>query len=108
MSFSFKRSPNVNNSLSKRESEIIARWEKERADGKWFWIFKRAAAWLFVAILLYGAASVLTPDLISFEGDQIYIAVFMFAGFFVGSILEWSKMEQLYRKNFSAVDETVS
>jgi hypothetical protein len=108
MSFSNNRASNVSKTLSEKDSAIIARWEKERADGKWFWIFKRASAWVFVAILLYGAAQILTPNLISLSGDQLYIAVFMFAGFFVGSVMEWSKMEKLYQRNALAIDKTVS
>jgi hypothetical protein len=99
MSFSTNRASNVSKNLSEKDSAVIARWEKERAEGKWFWIFKRAAAWIFIAILLYGAAQILTPNLISLSGDQFYIAVFMFAGFFVGSVMEWSKMEKFYAKN---------
>jgi hypothetical protein len=99
MSFSTDPASGVSKSLSAKDSAIIARWEKQRADGKWFWVFKRAAAWLFVAILLYGAAQILTPNLISLDGEQFYVALFMFAGFFAGSIIEWSKMEKFYAKN---------
>lgn len=106
MKLSFDRSTGVNRPLSKKDFEIIARWEKERADGKWFWIFKRAAAWLFTAIVLYGATQFFAPQLISFDGNQIYIAVFMFGGFFAGSVLEWSKMEDFYQKNSVTADQS--
>lgn len=106
MKLSFTSPTNVNRPLSKKDFELIARWEKERADGKWFWIFKRAAAWLFTAIMLYGAVNFFTPELINFGGSQFYIAVFMFAGFFAGSVMEWSKMENFYKKNSLPADQS--
>lgn len=106
MNFKFTNPKNgsARQSLSAKEIEQISRWEKERADGKWFWIFKRASAWLVSVILMFGAANFFAADLISFNPNQIFVAVFMFGGFFVGSVMEWSKMEELYQANSLTTD----
>ena len=41
MKFKFTDPRKVGKSLSPKQAEQLSRWEKERADGKWFWIFKR-------------------------------------------------------------------
>jgi hypothetical protein len=94
----------ANKSLSRKEIEKISRWEKERADGKWFWIFKRASAWLVSLILMFGAANFFAAEMVSFDGTQIFVALFMFGGFFAGSIMEWTKMEELYQANSLTTD----
>lgn len=102
MSVSVNNLAKMRSSLSSEDVEKIVRWEKERGEGKAFWIFRRAAAWLFVAILLYGAANFFFSDFIKLDLRQSFIAGFMFLGFVFGLHLEWSKMEDFYQKNFSA------
>jgi hypothetical protein len=99
MKFNFTDPRKVGNSLSPQQVEKLSRWEKERADGKWFWIFKRASAWLVSVILMFGAANYFAADMVSFGGNQIMVALFMFGGFFIGSVMEWAKMEELYETN---------
>ena len=82
------------NSPFDQHSETRKNWKKQRADGKWFWLFKRAAVWLTFVILLFGAGNFLFPEQVNFQGTQIFIAVFMFAGYLIGSLNEWSKMEK--------------
>jgi len=104
MNFKFTDPRKVGKSSSRKQSELLSRWEKERADGKWFWIFKRASAWLVSLILMFGAANYFAADMVSFGGTQILVAVFMFGGFFIGSIMEWSKMEELYQTTSLTTD----
>ncbi len=75
---------------------IIAHWEKLRAEGKWFWIFKRGAAWLASMLFLYGSGLLLFPNILHFEPFQFYILLGMFGGFMVSSLFEWTKMEAEY------------
>lgn len=104
MKFKFTDPRKVGNSLSPKQAEQLSRWEKERADGKWFWIFKRASAWLVSLILMFGAANYFAGEMVSLGSTQILIAVFMFGGFFIGSIMEWSKMEELYQTTSLTTD----
>jgi hypothetical protein len=76
----------------------MARWEKLRAEGKWFWIFKRGAVWLTLVLLLYGLGALFFPTLFNFQKIQLYILLGMFGGFMISSILEWSKMETAYQQ----------
>ena len=59
---------------------VIARWEKLSAEGKWFWIFKRGAAWLASMLFLYGSGLLLFPNILHFEPFQFYILLGMFGG----------------------------
>jgi len=104
MNFKFTNPRKVGNSLSPKQAEKISRWETERADGKWFWIFKRASAWLVSVILMFGAANYFAADKVSFDGSQVLVALFMFGGFFIGSIMEWAKMEELYETTSLTTD----
>ena len=99
----FKFTPaKVGKTVSQLHSEQFARLEKERHNGKWFWIFKRLAAWLTLMIVMFGAVKFYSPETIIFDGDQIFVGLFMFGGFFAGTILEWSKLE----KEFQALSLT--
>ena len=102
--FSPKNGSSSRQSLSAREIEKISRWEKERAEGKWFWIFRRASAWLVSIILMFGAANFFAADFVSFDAGQIFVALFMFGGFFAGTLMEWTKMEELYQANSLTTD----
>lgn len=107
MNFNFFSDPNggsARKSLSAKEIEKISRWEKERADGKWFWIFKRASAWLVSLILMFGAANFFAAELVGLDFNQVIVAAFMFVGFFIGSVMEWTKMEELYEANSLTTD----
>jgi hypothetical protein len=104
MNFKFTDPRKVGTSLSPQQIEQINRWEKERADGKWFWIFKRASAWLVSVILMFGAANYFAGEMVSFGGGQVVVAAFMFGGFFIGSIMEWAKMEELYETTSLTTD----
>ncbi len=84
-------------SLSPKQLEKLSRWEKERSDGKWFWIFRRSAAWFLCVILIFAAALVLGISAISFKDEQVFVVGFMFAGFVFSSFLDWTKMEKLYQ-----------
>ena len=101
MNFRFT-TPKTGKTVSQLQAEKFTNWEKERANGKWFWIFKRAAAWLTLMIIMFGAVKFYSPETITFDGNQIFVALFMFGGFFVGTIFEWSKME----KEFSQLNLT--
>ena len=79
--------------------EKFARWEQESANGKWFWIFKRTALWLTLMIVMFGAVEFYSPETLSFDSNQIFVALFMFVGFIVGNILEWSKMEKEFNSS---------
>ena len=96
MKFNFTDPETGTASLQKR-LETLANWEQHRADGKWFWLFKRSAIWLTTVLVLFGTGSFLFPEMINFQGPQIFIAVFMFGGYFIGSLNEWSKMEKLFQ-----------
>jgi hypothetical protein len=84
----------VGETVSQQQAKQIARWKKERENGKWFWVFKRAAAWLTLMIVMFGAVKFYSPETLNFDGDQFFIAIFMFSGFFIGSIREWSNLEK--------------
>lgn len=84
--------------VSEQQAEKLVHWEKERANGKWFWVFKRAAAWLTLMIVMFGAVEFYSPETISLDVNQLFIALFMFGGFFAGTILEWSKMEKQFQE----------
>lgn len=86
-----------NQSLSPKQLEKISRWEKERSYGKWFWIFRRSAAWFLCVILIFAAALGLGINEISFKNEQVFIVFFMLGGFVVSSFLDWTKMEKLYQ-----------
>ncbi len=96
MNFNQTGSDAGNSSLQQRLDER-ARREKQRADGKSFWLFKRSAIWLTAVLLMFGTASFLFPGTIRFQSNQIFIAVFMFGGYFVGSLKEWGKMERMFQ-----------
>ena len=97
MNFRFTGSK-AGKTVSEQQDERFAYREKERANGKWFWIFKRAAAWLTLMIVMFGAVKFYSPETITFDGSQIFVALFMFGGFFAGTILEWSKMEKEFHE----------
>ena len=96
MNFGFSKQ-NTNRNLSPEEMEKLARWEKQRADGKWFWIFKRASSWLLSIILLLIAANFLGIELNLFQNGQFFIVFCMMGGFVVSSAFDWTKMEEKYQ-----------
>jgi hypothetical protein len=82
---------------SDKQLKIAARWEKERADGKWFWIFRRACIWLLTVIMAYGAATIVWPDVPAFDASQFFIVLFMLAGYVASLMMDWAKLEETYR-----------
>lgn len=100
----FGKQVESNQSLSQKQIDQLSRWEKERADGKWFWIFKRTSAWLVSLILMFGAANYFAAQLVSFDAGQMTVALFMLGGFFIGSVMEWTKMEEMYQANSLTTD----
>ena len=89
-------SENKGSALSAKQLKQLARWEKERADGKWFWIFRRASAWFVSMILLFGAVSFFAPEEISLSSNHLIVVAAMMVGYVVDSLTDWSKMEKLY------------
>lgn len=96
MNFGFSKQDTTRN-LSPEEIKNLARWEKQREDGKWFWIFKRAASWLLSIILLLIAANFFGADLNLFHDGQFLIVFCMMGGYVVSSIFDWTKMEEKYQ-----------
>lgn len=89
-------SENKGSALSAKQLKNLVRWEKERADGKWFWIFRRASVWFVSLILLFGLISYFAPEQISFSSNHFVVIAAMLAGYIVDSLFDWSKMEKLY------------
>ena len=75
----------------------LQRWEKERDQGKWFWIFRRTSVWTLSIILLFGFISYFAPDKIDFTGTHFVVVLFMLGGYVIDSLVDWSKMERLYQ-----------
>lgn len=82
--------------MSAKQLKKLARWEKERAEGKWFWIFRRASVWFVSLILLFALISFAAPDKIVFSPNHFIVVVSMLVGYVVDSLIDWSKMEKLY------------
>lgn len=91
-------------SLSPKQLAKLSRWEKERDNGKWFWIFRRSAIWFLSLILAFAAFTVSGVNEIAFRDEQLFIVFFMLAGYVVSSFLDWSKMEKQYRTYVLAKD----
>jgi hypothetical protein len=92
------KSSDLGETYSQSQITALARWEKIHSEGKWFWIFKRGAAWLASVLFLYGLGAMLYPTLFSFQKTQFYILFGMMGGFIASSIMEWSKMEANYKR----------
>lgn len=80
----------------------LARWEKDRAEGKWFWIFKRTASWLVSILLMVAAGHFLGFEMNLFQTGELMIVGGMMGGFVVSSLFDWSKMEQQYQNRRSS------
>lgn len=90
---------NLEETYSERQIAALANFEKIQADGKWLWIFKRGAIWTTICLFIYGLGAMLYPSQFNFQISQFYILFGMFGAFLFSSIIEWSKMEELNRKN---------
>jgi hypothetical protein len=93
----FFSNQNAGRTLSPKQLKKLSRWEKERSQGKWFWIFRRTSIWFVAVILMFGALSFYSPESINLEDGQFFVAVFMLGGYVIDSIMDWSKMEKLYQ-----------
>lgn len=82
---------------SQKHIHKLARWEKERNQGKWFWIFRRTCIWTLTIILLFAGIDFLAPDKIDFSSAHFFVVVFMLGGYIIDSLVDWSKMEKLYQ-----------
>ena len=89
-------SENKASALSAKQLKKLARWKKERAEGKWFWIFRRASAWFVSLILLFALINYFAPDKISFGVNHFVVVISMLVGYVIDSLTDWSKMEKLY------------
>lgn len=89
-------SENKGSALSDKQLKKLARWEKERAEGKWFWIFRRASLWFVSLILLFAFISFVAPEQIVFSANHFIVVASMLVGYVVDSLIDWSKMEKLY------------
>jgi hypothetical protein len=89
-------SENKGSALSAKQLKKLARWEKERAEGKWFWIFRRASIWFVSLILLFAFISFAAPEQIIFSANHFLVVAAMLVGYVVDSLIDWSKMEKLY------------
>jgi hypothetical protein len=93
---SFFSSENKGSALSAKQLRKLARWEKERADGKWFWIFRRTSTWFVSLIMLFGLISFFAPEQISFSPNHLFVVAAMLGGYVVDSLFDWTQMEKLY------------
>lgn len=84
-------------SSSEKHILKLQRWEKERDQGKWFWIFRRTSIWTLSIIVLFGVISYFAPDKIDFTSTHFVVVVFMLGGYVIDSLVDWSKMERLYQ-----------
>ena len=89
-------SENKGSALSAKQLSKLARWEKAKSDGKWFWIFRRTAIWFVSLILLFALISFFAPDKIVFSANHFVVVASMLAGYVIDSLIDWSKMEKLY------------
>ncbi|HEX8288998.1 MAG TPA: hypothetical protein VF556_13430 [Pyrinomonadaceae bacterium] len=82
---------------SQKQIRKLARWEKERNQGKWFWIFRRTCIWTLSLILLFAAINFFAPEKMDFSGTHFLVVLFMLGGYVIDSLVDWSKMEKLYQ-----------
>ncbi|MCU1288056.1 MAG: hypothetical protein JWN60_285 [Acidobacteria bacterium] len=82
---------------SQKHLRKLARWEKERNQGKWFWVFRRTSIWTLSLILLFAAIDYFAPEQIDFSSTQFFVVIFMLGGYVIDSLVDWSKMEKLYQ-----------
>ena len=82
---------------SQKQIRKLARWEKERNQGKWFWIFRRTCVWTLSIILLFAGINSFAPDKMDFSSTHFVVVLFMLGGYVIDSMVDWSKMEKLYQ-----------
>ena len=82
---------------SEKHIKKLARWEKDRNNGKWFWIFRRTSIWFVSLLMLFALISSFAPVETDFSGMHFFAVVFMIGGFVLDSHVDWSQMEKIYQ-----------
>ncbi len=87
----------TNSRSSEKHLKKLSRWEKDRTNGKWFWIFRRTSIWFVSLLMLFSLIDYFAPVEIDFSGMHLFSVLFMIGGFVLDSHTDWSQMEEIYQ-----------